>query len=198
MASEVELNVNGEMDSLEFPVDPNTLPTSAELPLGDLILEIKSVKVATTKPNTTGELNKAGKVKVGEKKVVNVQFALAEPEESAGIPHTKMFVIGSDEDPSAAKAGTWKRNATLLMSLFKAARVGGKTFAEYSAAAVGQKVGATVKVEVSNDPKYADKHTPKAFWEPGTRAVKVIDVNADMNAVFPVNNATPSNFSTND
>ena len=66
MANEVELNVNGEMDSLEFPVDPNTLPTSAELPLGDLLLEIKSVKVATTKPNTTGELNRAGKVKVGD------------------------------------------------------------------------------------------------------------------------------------
>ena len=183
MAEGIELN-NPELESLEFPTDPSKLPTTAELPLGELILEIKSVKVAKTKENTSGELNRAGNLKVGGKKVVNVQFALSEPTEAAGIPHTKMFVIGSDEDPEGKKEGTWKRNGTLLMQMFKAARVGGKTFAEYAAAAIGQKVGASVKVEKSNDPQYPDKHTPKGFWEPGTKMVKVVDVNADMNAAF--------------
>ena len=195
MAEGIELN-NPELESLEFPTDPSKLPTSAELPLGDVLLEIKSVKVAKTKENTDGALNKKGELKVGGKKVVNVQFALAEPEDVAGIPHTKTFFIGSDEDPEGKKEGTWKRNGTLLMKMFKSARVGGKTFAEYAAAAVGQKVGASVKVEKSNDPQYADKHTPRDFWEPGTKIVKVVDVNADMNAVFPA--PTPPSFANND
>ncbi len=65
-----------EMESLEFPCDPASLPISSKLPLGDVILEIKSIEVTKSSPNLTGERNKRGEVKVGEKKMVKVQFAL--------------------------------------------------------------------------------------------------------------------------
>lgn len=192
-------NNENELLTLDFPCDPGSLPTSSELPVGDLLLEIKSVKPGKTKENTSGEINaKTGKLKVGGKAVVNVQFGISEPAEFAGIPHTKMFVIGTDEDPSGAKTATWKRNATLLMSMFKCASVGGKTFTEYMSAAEGQVVGATVKVEKSNDPKYPDKHTPKSFWTPGTKQVRVEDPDSDMNTVFAGLPQDTSGFSNKD
>ncbi len=174
MADNYELG-GAEMESLEFPCDPTSLPTSSKLPLGDVILEIKSIEVTKSAPNLTGEKNKRGEVRVGEKKMVKVQFALDEPEDSRGIPYTHNFVIGSDQDPQGEKAGTWKRNGTLLMAMYAAARVGGKTHKEYMAAAVGQKVGSTVKLEKSRDPNFDDKNVPKAFWAPGTKQVRVID-----------------------
>lgn len=164
------------METLEFPVDPSTLPTTTELPLGELLLQIKAVKITKTKENTDGTINpRTGRPKVGGKKAINVQFSVHEPEEYRGIPHTKMFLIGSDEDPDGLKPMTWKRNATLLMAMFKAAKVGGNSMAEYIAAATDTIVGADVRVEKSKDPRYSDKHTPKAFWEPGKKAVKVVE-----------------------
>jgi hypothetical protein len=198
MAEGIELNGNGpDIESLDFPVDPSTLPTTSELPLGDLLLEIKSVNVTKTKENTDGALNYKGELKVGGKKTVAVQFGVSEPAEFAGMPYTHRFYIGSDADPEAIKPGTWQRNGTLMMAMFKAAAVGGKTFKEYAAAAVGQVVGATVKVEVSKDPKYPDKHITRAFWTPGTRQVALVNVNADMDAVFSKPAPAP-NFANND
>lgn len=182
-----------QLVSFEFPCDPEDLPTSSELPVGDVILEIKSIKPEFTKPNTDGTIDtKTGRPKVGEKLAIAVQFALAEPEDMAGIPHTQRFYIGSNEDPKAEKVGTWKRNATLLMSMFKAAHVGGKTKDEYFAAALGQKVGASVKVEKSRDPKYQDKNVPRVFWEPGTRPVRVLDGGGDAVAAFGAPSASGS------
>jgi hypothetical protein len=198
LAEGIDLNGNGpDIESLDFPVDPTTLPTTSELPLGDLLLEIKSVTVTKTKENTTGELNYKGELKVGGKKTVAVQFGLVEPSEFAGLPYTHRFYIGSDADPEAIKPGTWQRNAVLLMAMFKAAQVGGKTFKEYSAAANGQRVGATVKVEKSKDPKYPDKHIVRAFWQPGTKQISLVNVNADMDAVFTPAAPAPS-FANND
>lgn len=198
MAEGIELNGHGpEIESLDFPVDPSTLPTTSELPLGDLLLEIKSVSVTKTKENITGETKTNGQLKIGGKKTVAVQFGLTEPSDLAGLPYTHRFYIGSDADPEAIKAGTWQRNGVLMMAMFKAAAVGGKTFKEYAAAAVGQTVGATVKVEKSRDPKYPDKHIVRAFWTPGTRQVALVNVNADMDAVFSPAAPAPS-FVNND
>lgn len=172
--ADYELGGN-EMESLEFPCDPASLPTTSKLPLGSVILEIKSIEVTKSSPNLTGERNKRGEVKVGEKKMVKVQFALDEPEDQRGIPYTHNFVIGSDQDPRAEKPATWKRNATLLMQMYGAARVGGKTHAEYMAAATGQKVGADIKLEKSRDAQYDDKNVPKSFWAPGTKQVRVLE-----------------------
>ena len=163
------------METLEFPVDPSTLPTTTELPLGELLLQIKAIKIAKTKESDGSINERTGRPKIGNKKCVNVQFAVVEPEEYRGIPHTKMFLIGSDEDPNALKPMTWKRNATLLMAMFKAAKVGGASMAEYIAAATDGIVGADVRVEKSKDARYSDKHTPKAFWEPGKKMVRVVE-----------------------
>jgi hypothetical protein len=167
--------MNEDMVTLEFPVsDPSTLPTTAELPLGDILLEIRKVEVTKTKENENGEINpRTGRLKVGGKVMVAVQFALSEPEELAGMPHTKRFLIGSDVDPLAKERSTWARNGTLLMKMFKKARVGGHSFSEYVSAAVGQKVGATVKVE-KGSAGYADSNTPKDFFEPGEKVVRVL------------------------
>lgn len=174
------------METLEFPVDPSTLPTTTELPVGELLLQIKAIKVAKTK-EADGSINpKTGRPKVGGKKVVNVQFSVHEPEEYRGIPHTKMFVIGSDEDPNALKPMTWKRNATLLMAMFKAAKVGGNSMAEYVAAATDGIIGADVRIEKSKDPQYGDKHTPKAFWEPGKKMVRVVEEQGGESSAEPM------------
>ncbi len=184
MADNYELG-GAEMESLEFPCDPASLPTTSKLPLGQVLLEIKSIEVTKSAPNLTGEKNKRGEVKVGEKKMVKVQFSLDEPEDGRGIPYTHNFVIGSDQDKDAEKAGTWKRNGTLLMQMYAAARVGGKTHKEYMAAAIGQKVGADIKLEKSRDPKFDDKNVPKAFWAPGTKQVRVLDEPASGGMVAP-------------
>ena len=77
----------------------------------------------------------------------------------------------------------------LAPDVFKAAKVGGKTFAEYSVAAVDQIVGADVRIEKSRDPQYQDKHVPRSFWEPGKKAVRVIDEGAahraELDAALP-------------
>lgn len=170
-----KMDERNDFISLEFPVDnPELLPTTSELPLGDLILRIKKIDVIKTKENVTGELNTRGQLKVGGKVGVAVQFAVEEPDDLAGLPHTKRFWLGSDEDPMALKEGTWKRNGTLMMRMFKCARVGGHKFEEYRAAAIDQTVGASVKVEVGKN-GYSDVNTPKDFFEPGTKPVRLLD-----------------------
>lgn len=187
MSDENGREFGNEPETLEFPCDPDKLPTSSELPLGDILVAIKSIDVELSKPNTTGERNRRGELKVGEKKMVKVLFTLAEPEELAGIPYTHRFLIGSDTDPKALKEGTWVRNGTLLMKMFAESSTGGKTFAEKRVAAVDQLVGATVKVEKSKDDRYADKNVIRAFWRPGTKVVKVIekDLTSDVDAALP-------------
>jgi len=164
-----------EIVTLDFPVDPSELPTTLDLPLGDLYLRIKKFDISKSKENEDGSRNKKGELIVGGKKCVSVTFEVAEPEEFAGMYHTKRFWVGTQGDPGATNLSTWRTNraCVLLMKMFLKAKVGGKSLTEYMAAAKDQLVGASVKVEKGGG-DYPDINTPKDFFECGERPVRLV------------------------
>ena len=197
---------NGNMpDTLEFPCDPESLPTSSELPLGDIILEGKSLEEKLSNPVEPGTVHtegrKIGQPKVGEKQMVVAQFAVVEPEDYAGILHTHRFVLGTDLDPKAKKDSTWKQGAaTLFLRMRQMAGIGGKTMAETKAAFPGQKVGVSVRKGKANG-DYPARNEIKDFWKPGTKQVKVTeDTNADLNAALGRSASIPNHpaYANND
>src|SRR5215469_4038632 len=138
------MSENGNMpDTLEFPCDPESLPTSTDVPLGTLILEGIDLKSGRTKENTTGERKLTGELKVGNKVMVTASFKVVEPEEYAGFIYFHRFVIGTDHDPGAEldpkkhpNTSAWSsRNARDMMGMLtKHMGLACKTMAEFVAA----------------------------------------------------------------
>lgn len=169
-----------ELSSLEFPGDPSTFPTSRTLPCGDILMEIKAfkaIKSGEPTPEAAAQGKKGGKLGIAVSMIVH------EPEEQRGIPTTHTFWIGTDADPSASQAGTWKSNATGLMNLFKQAKVAvtpSSKPAELMAASVGQIVGASVKMKQNKriNPKTGDLYPARAeianFYMAGAKPVNVV------------------------
>ena len=174
MSEEVDLN------SIEFPCDPSTLPTRSELPVGSVVLEIKNFTATTSSDETH---NKIG---------IACQFGLAEPEALAGIPHTERFWIGTDDDPKGLKPATWKRNAVKLMKLFKESGVSIQPTSkvqELCAAAVGQRVGADTNMRASTkiNPKTGKPYEPQlnlSYWKVGTKQVHLVEDDAALSQPF--------------
>ena len=168
-----------EISSLSFGGDPTKLPTTKQLPIGDIIVTIKSFKAIKS-----GEPDDAARAqgKVGGKVAVEMQVAVSQPEKFKGILGRKTFWIGDDSDPEAKNKATWERNGTDLMAALKHAGVGltpSTKPAEACQAAVEQQVGihTYLKGEKPN-PKggvYAARVEVGSFWKPGTREVKVQD-----------------------
>ncbi len=171
-----------EISSLSFGGDPTKLPTTKQLPIGDIIVTIKSFKAIKSKPTDELSDQERASGKVGGKVAVEMQVAVSQPERFKGILGRKTFWIGDDSDPEAKNKGTWERNGTDLMAALKHAGVGltpSTKPAEACAAAVEQQVGihTYLKGEKPN-PKggvYAARVEVGSFWKPGTREVKVQD-----------------------
>lgn len=169
------------LDSLEFGGDLTKLPTNKELPLGFVELEIKAVSTGKTKA-ADGSINeRTGKPKVGEKVFVKMQVSVTDHPAQAsykGITDFHSFYIGSDTDPAAKNQATWKANATDLMKCLKKAKVAMSPTTKISdalKAAVGAKFVGEVKLEVSKDPRYGDKHRIRNFFAVGEKEPKVLD-----------------------
>ena len=173
-----------DVTSLDFGTDPSKLPTSRQLPIGDILVKIKNFKGGKTK--ATDELSDAERAsgKVGGRVTVSVQVNVDQPERYRGTMHTHTFWIGDDADPEAKSGATWARNGTDLMKLFKEAGVGlaaGTKPAEAMEAAKEQTVGAHVYLKVSKkiDPKtgslYPSRPEIGSWFKPGSREVKVIE-----------------------
>jgi hypothetical protein len=175
------------IESLDFEGDLTKLPTSKELPVGLVELEIKAITTGKTKPNTSGETypadhkTKAGKPKVGEKVFVNVQVMVTDHPNQLpyrGRTGFHRFYIGSDTDPSAKSQATWKTNATDLMRMLKKAKVAMSPTTKISdalKASVGNKFIGENKVEVDKSGKYPDKVVIRNFWAVGEKEVSVVD-----------------------
>ena len=180
-----------EISSLSFGGDPTKLPTTKQLPIGDIIVTIKSFKAIKSGEPDDGARAQG---KVGGKLAIEMQVAVSQPPKFKGILGRKTFWIGDDACPmpsidadstpqqvALAKA-TWERNGTDLMAALKHAGVGltpSTKPAEACAAAVEQQVGihTYLKGEKPN-PKggvYAARVEVGSFWKAGTRAVKVQD-----------------------
>ena len=192
------------LDTVSFPCDPSTLPTRAELPLGQVVLEVKNFGVAYF-GEATAEDQAAGRD--GHKLSITCQFGLAEPEEMAGTPHTERFFIGTDDDPLAKKPATWKRNAVKMMKLFKEAGVAMQATTKPSeafAATVGKKVGADVTLRASKkiDPKTGQPYPARInlnFWKVGTKQVHLIESGEELGSSgFAEAPAAPTNLSSSD
>lgn len=193
-----------DLSSLDFGGgDPSKFPTRSELPLGDVIVEIKAF--TAKKSGEVTDPQKIAQGKKGGKLGIAVSFALAEPEEMKGIPHTETFWIGSDDDPAASKPQTWQRNGVRLMNLFKQAGVSVQANSrpfELMEAAKGQKVGVSpykkadsFKDKETGEVIKRDKLVATNFWKVGTRPVKVSDSDGADGTVV---SAPAQTFSNND
>src|SRR5271166_1993880 len=91
-----------DLSTLEFPSDPSKLPTSKELPLGTIELEITGWTAVKTKDVGEDDPDYA-KGKRGNKLMFKGQFKATAPAEIAGLPYSHNFVVGSNTDPAAAK-----------------------------------------------------------------------------------------------
>lgn len=165
-----------EINSLEFPCDPSSLPTKRELPVGDLLVAIRGLEEKTFEPRE-GSTTKA-------KKIIELNVQVTEPKEYAGTFHRHTFWIGSDEDPNAKNPATWVKNGTDLMNLFKQAGVSvtkSTKLPEAIAAAKDSIVGvhSYLKRSKNLNDKTGEPWPPKvqigSFWKPGTREVGVVE-----------------------
>ena len=193
-----------DLTSMEFPVDPTTLPTRSELPIGQVHLEIKNFTMVKSGQPSDED---AAKGKVGGKVGVAIQFALMDPSELAGIPHTERVWIGTDQDPEAKKPATWARNAVPLMKLFKEAGVSVQPtskFPELCSAATGQKVGADVNKRASTriNPKTGAPYEAQirlSYWKVGTKQVHLIETGEEVGSNgFASAPQTSANLSSSD
>jgi len=197
------------IENLDFEGDLTKLPTSKELPVGLVELEIKAITTGKTKPNTTGEVypadhkTKAGKPKVGEKVFVNAQVMVTDhPNQLAyrGRTGFHRFYIGSDTDPSAKAQSTWKANATDLMRMLKSAKVAMSPTTKISdalKASVGNKFIGETKVEQDRTGKYADKVVIRNFFAVGAKEVSIVDEDSGANSLdhaFPNGGTTTAGF----
>jgi hypothetical protein len=169
-----------DLSTLEFPSDPSKLPTSKELPLGTVELEITGWSASLTKKVTQESDPVAfGKGNRGEKLALKAQFKVTSPVEFAGLPYTHNFYVGSNTDQLAKKESTWASGGgTEVMKVLKQAGVSlGATTKpmEATAASVGQRILAEVKVETDRTGKFPDKHIVRGWYKVGTRPVALLD-----------------------
>lgn len=176
---------NLELSTISFPVDPSTIPTSREVPAGEIEFKVLSITAQKSKMPQPGEVvekgPRKGQLKVGGKLMFKLLVSATAPESVNGIAYSEYFVIGTDDDPMAKKESTWTSKGTQLMGFFKKSKVNVKGLSPEQAclAAVGQHVGGNVVME---DNIYTDnngvKHETKkprvkSWFEAGTKLYRV-------------------------
>jgi hypothetical protein len=161
-----------DLSTLEFPGDPSKLPTSKELSLGDIELEITGWSAVKTKPVNEGDKG-YDKGNRGNKLMFKATFKATAPEEIAGLPYTHQIVVGSNADPAAQKESTWASGGgTEVMKILNRAKthLGATTKPnEAMLASVGQRVIGEVKLEKDKNGVYPDKHIVKNWHKVGDR-----------------------------
>ncbi len=161
-----------DLSTLEFPGDPSKLPTSKELPLGDIELEITNWSAVKTKDVGEDDPDYA-KGKRGNKLMFKIQFKATAPQEIAGLPYTHQCVVGSNTDPAGAKESTWASGGgTEVMKILNRAgtHLGSTTKPrEAMLASVGQRLVGEVKLEKDKKGQYPDKHIVKGWHKVGDR-----------------------------
>jgi hypothetical protein len=161
-----------DLSTLEFPGDPSKLPTSKELPLGDIELEVVGWSAVKTKEVNEGDEG-YDKGKRGNKLMFKIQLKATAPEEIAGLPYTHQCVVGSNTDPAGLKESTWASGGgTEVMKILSKAKthLGATTKPrEAMLASVGQRVIGEVKLEKDRKGVYPDKHVVKNWHKVGDR-----------------------------
>lgn len=163
-----------DLSTLEFPADPSKLPTSKELPLGDIELEITSWSAYLTKEVTEESDPVAfAKGNRGKKLAFKGQFKATAPAEIAGLPYTHDVYVGSNVDPLARKESTWASGGgTEIMKILKQSKthLGATTKPQEALlASVGQRLVGEVKTEKDRRGVYPDKHKVKGWHKVGDR-----------------------------
>lgn len=165
-----------DLSTLEFPTDPSKLPTSKELPLGDIELEITNWSAVKTKDVVEGDEG-YDKGKRGNKLMFKIQFKATAPEEIAGLPYTHQCVVGSNTDPAAQKESTWASGGgtEVMKVLSKSGTHLGATTKPQEAmlASVGQRLVGEVKLEKDRKGVYPDKHIVKGWHKVGDRVPRL-------------------------
>jgi len=175
-----------DLSTLEFPSDPSKLPTSKELPLGRIELEIANWTAVKTKDVDESDPDYHTKGKRGNKLMFKIQFKATAPQEIAGLPYTHQCVVGSNTDPAGSKESTWASGGgtEVMTILTKAGTHLGATTKPREAmeASVGQRIIGEVKVEKSRDSRYPDKHVVKKWHKVGS----VLPALEDVGGIRPI------------
>ena len=167
-----------DLSTLEFPGDPSKLPTTKELPLGDIELEITGWSAVKTKPVNEGDKGYE-KGNRGNKLMFKTTFKATAPEEIAGLPYTHQCVVGSNADPAAQKESTWASGGgTEVMKILNRSKthLGATTKPnEAMLASVGQRVIGEVKLEKDRNGVYPDKHVVRNWHKVGDRQPRLAE-----------------------